>query len=529
MTSRIPALAILLVLSLLASACGGGGDDAATDASPAPTAESSPDPTGGATPETTPDPTSEATPDITPEATPTSPAVGPPPVDPADAEMLEELLPQIPPLSAPPTVDDAAELPNDHLADMFEAVLAAMVQDPPIIDAAVSGAVEERWMPEVVPDLVIRTFAIDQAVTARVMGVIEAWAEAGAAGVYAPDPTTYFATRSAAARNLRQANELAVEILSAALDLPLEDRLCVAESLRTASNECDGPAADLIDPVFDISLSDLELPDDADDDVGDEALCEAWDSAVDSLGLDPATVESIEYAIDDSLADTRFLNRSECRYEADLDEDVEADLDEGYDALENIYAAAIDVVLEAGGVPEDGENGVPLDYDPELLALEARTIFAAAREAALSYQNVDESVARFQLMALVDVGASTAQLQSSWATSTAASLRSAPKRSSAGTSRISPSGRTVIPDSNSSSPKTPLPSRRSPLSMASATRWSGTTSTTCTRTGAMSGWGSPGPIRPSSTQRSRWPSSTSRPSTPTSTCAAARPSPEPPR
>lgn len=415
MTSRIPALAILLVLSLLASACGGGGDDAATDASPAPTAESSPDPTGGATPETTPDPTSEATPDITPEATPTSPAVGPPPVDPADAEMLEELLPQIPPLSAPPTVDDAAELPNDHLADMFEAVLAAMVQDPPIIDAAVSGAVEERWMPEVVPDLVIRTFAIDQAVTARVMGVIEAWAEAGAAGVYAPDPTTYFATRSAAARNLRQANELAVEILSAALDLPLEDRLCVAESLRTASNECDGPAADLIDPVFDISLSDLELPDDADDDVGDEALCEAWDSAVDSLGLDPATVESIEYAIDDSLADTRFLNRSECRYEADLDEDVEADLDEGYDALENIYAAAIDVVLEAGGVPEDGENGVPLDYDPELLALEARTIFAAAREAALSYQNVDESVARFQLMALVDVGASTAQLQSSWA------------------------------------------------------------------------------------------------------------------
>ena len=413
--SVLLALALLTAISLVASACGGGDGDSAADATPEPNGEPTPAASADATTEPTADQTSE--PD---EATPTPTAApGPGPagavIDAETEAAIESVLPTVPALATPPTLDGAAELPNDHLEDMFRAVILAMLEGPPIADAAVSGAVEDRGLATAVPDLVIRTFAIDQTITARVMGVIEAYGEAGAAGVYAPDPSAYFEARAVAAGNLRAANELAAGILVEALELGYEDRRCVAESLRDASNECDGSAGDLIEPIFDISLSDLELPDDADDDVGDDALCAAWDAAADDLGLDEATALGLDYAIDDSLTDTRFLNRSECRFLADLGEDVEPDLDPGYAVLTDIYRAAIDAVLDAGGVPSEDESGLRPELDPRILELDALAYEAVATTAAAGYAGVDESVARLHLMALVDLGASTARLRSTWA------------------------------------------------------------------------------------------------------------------
>lgn len=388
-------LPVALVLALLAGACGGGSS-------------SETEPVVAATPEVTDEPRTAATPD-TPSADGTTPAPAESPTpDPTNGHLVS-----VPTALREPPTPAAAENAEEHLVAMFVAVLHVLEDTDRVADAATTGALQ-YWMPEAAPDLVIDLFATDFALAADVLAVIEGYAAVGASANYGPEWDEYWPVRKTAARNLRDTNALGFNALTAARDLDLEGRTCVALVLEGGPGECDDDEIDdLLEPMFSVSLGDLDLPDDAAEEFREDPLCDAWDAALARAGIDDATAHLIDLGLDDSLADTRFLGRSECRYGAGLGEDVEPDLTPGVNALADLYRSVVDVLIDNANLldtePEDSGTG----YDIDRFELDAQVLSVAAESAASLYLHVPESVARIQLLMLADGGATYAAFRKS--------------------------------------------------------------------------------------------------------------------
>ncbi|MCP3937319.1 MAG: hypothetical protein GY708_18355 [Actinomycetia bacterium] len=329
--------AVLIAIFLVSSACGGGSEVPETTES------------GIATT----DPTTEGTSSAAPERVVSTEV----PSDPFASFAIA----QPPATATPPAPADDAD---SHIAAMFAAVADLFLDDPRATEGLWTELLHHR-SDRHAPELVIRSWASGTSLAAEAYSLIGAYADVGAQAGYDPDFDNYWPVRSSAAKVFEDINRHAYDIIADADALAYGGRLCVATMLLGDGDgdDCgDGlPEAQAILDEFAELLDSSELPDEPDDfDDGVPLrhsledltkgfeLCRLWTPIVAELG--PERTELFDALIDDSFIDTKFLGRSDCRWDAGLDEDASWDFGPGRDAFANVYTS---LVAAGAGAPFD--------------------------------------------------------------------------------------------------------------------------------------------------------------------------------
>lgn len=238
----------------------------------------------------------------------------------------------------------------EHIAAMFSAIADMVLADQRAIDGVLIESFARSAESEA-PELVLSSFASSASLSVDVYGTIDRFATTALDGGLDPEFSSYWQVRSEAANVFIGYNQAAYDLIAEASALDRRGLECVAEFLLDGSASCDDhPEAERINEAFDVLNDSVELPDeldDFDDQVPDfsidtetlerYSLCNEWQPTIDRLG--PETAELFDALVDDSWLDSRFLGRSECRWEADLDEDASWDPEPGQTAFAELYAA----------------------------------------------------------------------------------------------------------------------------------------------------------------------------------------------
>ena len=223
---------------------------------------------------------------------------------------------------------------------MLTEVTATLASD----DRAVNGALldvldRDTW--STIPELAIASAAAQGSIHGEVYGIIESYSLVGASASYGAAENAYFEQRATAAGALATQGQALHDAASGARGLDLTGRACFAVALIEDPDDCDfdTEAEALVATLLAAFEVDIDMPDDFDDDIWTVLdFCAVYAEAASSL--DAAQQERIDFAIDDSFLDTRFLGRSDCRFEAGLVEDPQPDLRVGRAALESLYGGS---------------------------------------------------------------------------------------------------------------------------------------------------------------------------------------------
>ncbi|MCB0990133.1 MAG: hypothetical protein KDB16_04080 [Acidimicrobiales bacterium] len=393
MPSRLATVALALGLAL--TACGSGGDTNASDGA---------DPTTQA-PEST-QQTQDASPTTAP-ANDEGQLLAPP-----DGFDTIRFAPPPSGAATPPTPTSD----NEHVAHMFDTIADLVLNDQRAVDAVMIDQFD-RGADDESPELVLASFSASASISIDIYGTIDAFSQAALGAGLDPEYANYWSVRSEAARVFVAYNQAAYDLLDQARGLDRLGRSCVAAFLLQGDKSCEHNAdAETINRAFDDLDDTTEVPDELDDfddqypagfinaDTGQRySLCDEWDPTIERLGAQ--TMELFDALVDDSWLDSRFLGRSECRRDADLDEDASWDMNPGRAAFAQVFAA----LVEAGAASEYDEAVYDSDDEERYLAVGLATGVALSEaldmKAAEVLPTVQEPQARLALASIADSAA----------------------------------------------------------------------------------------------------------------------------
>ena len=399
-------------VALLAGACGG---DPTESSSPTTPVAGEPEVTASTSVSTDPvvaSPTDAPPTATTPAATAASdddvPVEAANDIGPGDGLAAALMVPDAPP---PVTVTAPATF-EEWLLAMFTDLVQTTVDTPTTPDTAMVDFLDTSAGREA-PELVVAALGRAAHAYAVIGGIVAAWFDAGAAAGYGPDADVYIAPRRAFATALNEQSLATVAMAHAAFEVDWITQRCIADALLD-DLDCEQPIgqevlADLV-AILEAS-SDLDAPDDADRDLPrDLDLCAIWDTvpvAADDL-------ERFDLVVDDSYLDTRFLGRSECRYQAGLDEDATWDATAGAAALALFYQRVAAAAAYAGFNEDAYDNLTGADYEFAKnlsLILIGQAIVEAAEDVLTS---VDEPRLRLGILGAATLALNDAAYRDLW-------------------------------------------------------------------------------------------------------------------